>query len=320
MPKDPTNTTDITLPSNPVYSTVSPTQSLSSSSTTLPASPKPTNPLEWSSMTTFDPNVLNLLDDNMSQPPAPDNAMRMDFGFGNADLTSNPPITIIANNPMFTTPAFDFSTPGELNSVVGSASSFNDGGASTSNNANPFSFDMNPLSSWQPSTQSNASVSDPIFDDLFRGYLNSLAPDFMAFTGSTPSISPIAHNTSPSASSQLSSTQSSSPSILAQESLFTRASSSSSTTVADNSITHSPNTCPKSREEFREKITQDGESMFATPVNDQELGKMIKCAGTSLPKTEKNDRNIEVLTAWKSIRSDPKFKVHQDFPTCLLTS
>jgi len=313
MPKDPTNNSDNTLPSNPVYSAMSPAQSLSSSSTTLPASPKPTNPLEWSSMTTFDPNVLNLLDDSMSQPPAADNAMRMDFGFGNTELTSNPPITIIANNPMFTTPAFDFSTQGELNSVVGSGSSFNDGGASTSSNANPFNFDMNPLTPWQPSMQSNTSVPDPMFDDLFRGYLSSLPPpDFMSFTGSTPSMSPITHHISPSASSRLSSASSSSPSVLDQEPLFTRA--SSSTTVADNSITHSPDMCqnPKSREECREKIAQEGESMFGPPINknhDQVLGTMITCAGSSFPKTEKNDQNIEVLTAWKNIRSDPKFKV-----------
>jgi AP-1-like factor len=35
----------------------------------------------------------------------------------------------------------------------------------------------------------------------------------------------------------------------------------------------------------------------------------ISCGeGAAFPKTIKSDKNIEVLTAWKSITSDPKFK------------
>ena len=314
MPKD---ITDSTLPSHPIYTSVSPARSVSSSST-LPSSPKLTNPLDWSSLTTFDPNVLNLLDDNISQSTATDSAMRMDFGFGNTDLTSNPPLTVIANNPMFTTPAFDFSTQSGQNSMVGAASSFNTGGTNAGNNSNAFNFDMNALTSWPIPTQHNAAVPDPMFDDLFRGYLSSLTPDFM---GSTP-ISPIAHHASPSMNPRLSSRPSSSPSILGEAPLFTRATSS----PTDNSVTHSPDMCskPKSREGCREKITQEGDSMFAPPVeknNDQVLGTMITCAGSSFPKTEKNDQNIEVLTAWKSIRSDPKFKACTRFlPSLLATS
>ena len=36
---------------------------------------------------------------------------------------------------------------------------------------------------------------------------------------------------------------------------------------------------------------------------------MVMCKGSSFPKTEKNDRNIEVLTAWRSIMQNPQFKV-----------
>lgn len=35
---------------------------------------------------------------------------------------------------------------------------------------------------------------------------------------------------------------------------------------------------------------------------------MIMCKGSSFPKTEKNERNIEVLTAWRSIMQNPQFK------------
>ena len=38
-------------------------------------------------------------------------------------------------------------------------------------------------------------------------------------------------------------------------------------------------------------------------------GPMVMCKGSSFPKTEQSDKNIEVLTAWRSITSDPQFKV-----------
>lgn len=38
-------------------------------------------------------------------------------------------------------------------------------------------------------------------------------------------------------------------------------------------------------------------------------GSIVMCKGSSFPKTEKSDRNIEVLTAWRTITSNPQFKV-----------
>jgi len=35
---------------------------------------------------------------------------------------------------------------------------------------------------------------------------------------------------------------------------------------------------------------------------------MVMCRGSSFPKTEQNDENIEVLSAWRSITSNPQFK------------
>jgi len=35
---------------------------------------------------------------------------------------------------------------------------------------------------------------------------------------------------------------------------------------------------------------------------------MISCSGSKFPKTQKSDKNIEVLTAWRTITSHPKFK------------
>jgi len=35
---------------------------------------------------------------------------------------------------------------------------------------------------------------------------------------------------------------------------------------------------------------------------------MVMCRGSSFPKTEQNEKNIEVLSAWRSITSNPQFK------------
>ncbi|KAF7796581.1 hypothetical protein EIP86_007762 [Pleurotus ostreatoroseus] len=41
-------------------------------------------------------------------------------------------------------------------------------------------------------------------------------------------------------------------------------------------------------------------------------GSVVMCKGSSFPKTEKNERNIEVLAAWRSITSNPQFKETSD--------
>jgi len=42
---------------------------------------------------------------------------------------------------------------------------------------------------------------------------------------------------------------------------------------------------------------------------EQDMGMMVSCAGSKLPRTEKNERNVEVLSAWRTITSNPKVKV-----------
>jgi len=34
----------------------------------------------------------------------------------------------------------------------------------------------------------------------------------------------------------------------------------------------------------------------------------VPCKGLSLPKTQKDDRNMEVMSAWRTIRSDPQYQ------------
>ena len=54
---------------------------------------------------------------------------------------------------------------------------------------------------------------------------------------------------------------------------------------------------------------------FVRKMNDGN-GSVVMCKGSSFPKTEKNERNIEVLTAWRSITQNPQFKVRTAHRPC----
>ena len=260
----------------------------SSSVVTSPvASPKTTNPLDWSSLSTFDPAMLNLLDDSVSQPTATEGAMQLDFGFGNnTGLASNAPYTTIASNPAFMSYVSTFDSPSNTS-------------APTSNSfvSSPFNFDMNSLSTWSsPPTASQ----DAQIDDIFAGYLGTInSTDFSMQSQPSASVSPVPHDIATpfgSGTSQISS--SSSPSAAPQASKCS----------SDNASlkTHSRSKM------LEELISSGGPSPFATGAvqGAPETGITISCGeGAAFPKTIKSDKNIEVLTAWKSITSDPKFKV-----------
>jgi len=51
---------------------------------------------------------------------------------------------------------------------------------------------------------------------------------------------------------------------------------------------------------------QEKEQVFRAPAGAD--GPMIMCKGATFPMTEKSDKNIEVLTAWRNITSHPHFK------------
>ena len=61
-------------------------------------------------------------------------------------------------------------------------------------------------------------------------------------------------------------------------------------------------------QEQAEETTVGPNGGFVKKMSDG-TGTMVMCKGSSFPKTEKNDRNIEVLTAWRTITSNPQFKV-----------
>ena len=273
-------------------------------STSTVSPPKSTNPLDWSSLTAFDPSMLNLLDDGLPQPTATEGAMQMDFGFGSnsTGLASNSPYTTIASNPSFMTFASAFDTMSPSSVDANPTASPTNSGNNVYNN-----FDMNNLSTWGNSPQSNSNQE---FDDLLSGYLGNTNNNVdFSFMNTPSSLSPISHHLnkrSPAASSS-----SSSPSFSGSDPLF---SSPRESLTSDSDIGHDESECPKTKSDLMRKIVETGPSPFGPPMplrkrTDSVSGSMITCAGSSFPKTVKSDQNIEVLSAWRSITSNPNFKV-----------
>ncbi|CCL99636.1 uncharacterized protein FIBRA_01656 [Fibroporia radiculosa] len=237
--------------------------------------PQPHPALNFNSLIAFDPNSLNMAD----EPSTADNAMNVEYGFGQPHQYKT-----IAANPMF----MSFAEPSPYDSPAASAHS-----NSHSQGSNYFnSFDMSPFDQWSP-PESNGL--DQLFGGNFLGNQNGV--DFNALLKSPPSsISPVSHASfrSPSSSSP---------------------SSSADATPGSNEHEN----CPKTKEELAKHIVTQGASSFAscempiTPflrkaVADETGGAMIMCKGSSFPPTEKSDKNVEVLTAWRSITSNPQFK------------
>ena len=257
------------------------------------ASPKTTNPLDWSSLSTFDPAMLNLLDDSVSQPTATEGAMQFDFGFGrNTGLASNAPYTTIASNPTFMSFASTFDSPSNTSAP-----------ASNSFVSNPFNFDMNSISTWSspPTTSQDAQL-----DDLFTGYLSTMnSTDFSMQSQSSASVSPVSHHITAPFRSGTSQTSSSSPPSAAPQA--SKSSPDSASSMREKAL------C---RTKMLEELISCGEPSPFTTQGDPETATTIPCReGAAFPKTMKSDKNIEVLTAWKSITSDPKFKVRFSLQT-----
>jgi len=75
---------------------------------------------------------------------------------------------------------------------------------------------------------------------------------------------------------------------------------------------HNKSDCPKTMKELVQRIVAAGASPFAQSTlqksSDHNMGTMVSCAGSKFPRTAKNDRNVEVLSAWRTITSNPIFK------------
>ncbi|KAK7688103.1 hypothetical protein QCA50_008473 [Cerrena zonata] len=260
----------------------------------------------FGSMIPFDPAVLNVLDDSSSQSQQPaGDAMNMDFSFPAVQPR------MLASNPTY----MSFGEPMALDHIP------------SSNGATPQSgmdsMGMATFGDWSPPSDTGLSPQDS-FDQLFGGnYMGAQSPvDFSALLRTPPStISPVQHalrtpgsisSLTPNSSSESSNTTTTSASP-----------ASSATPVSMQNATppmgHNPMDCPKTKEQMAAVIRNAGSSTFVDSpppppallrkACDSDSGNaMIMCQGSSFPKTEKSDKNIEVLTAWRSITSNPHFK------------
>ncbi|KZT68782.1 hypothetical protein DAEQUDRAFT_309680 [Daedalea quercina L-15889] len=233
--------------------------------------------LNFNSLISFDPNAMN------DEPTATEGAMNMDFGFGQPHCSYK----TIAANPMY----MSFAEPSPYDSQPSTNGSQNgNGGGSYSSFSSPFDH-------WSPPSGDSNGL-DQLFGGNYLGTSNGV--DFNALLKSPPSsISPVSHFRSPSSSSPGSSSSAASPAA------------------------HIKEQCPKTKEELAKHIVDQGNSAFAQcempmapflrkAVADETGGPMIMCKGSSFPPTEKSDKNVEVLTAWRSITSNPQFKVGSD--------
>ncbi|KAJ7771951.1 hypothetical protein DFH07DRAFT_803253 [Mycena maculata] len=305
-----------------IYSSTSPLAGIRSPSvgTSLGASsPTPssaTNPLDWSSLTAFDPSMLSLLDDTPQQT-ATDGAMQMDFGFGESSgFSARNSYTTIASNPMFTSFASAFDAPPAPPAPRAAETNNNN-----NNGASPFNFDMTSISAWTTPNPDNGA-----FDDLFGGFIGSNPIDFndfnvlMGTSASASSISPVTHhaslNNNMAGRSPANSTTSSS-SMSSSDPLFnTPRESSSSDSDVDLDADGNSKECPKTRDELKSHISSAGASPFAPDggavgvrkTTDGIFGPAVMCEGSAFPQTQQSEKNMEILTAWRTVTSNPKFR------------
>ncbi|KAJ4485468.1 hypothetical protein J3R30DRAFT_1361700 [Lentinula aciculospora] len=326
VPKQPTASTSTAkspslAPDNSLFST------LPRITYTAPDPSNFTNPLEMTSMMSFDPSVLNLLDES-PQETATDGAMQMDFGFGknNSDEFLPKNYTTIASNPAFfsLTAAFDhFTPPTSSSSASGSHSQ-----SPTTHNSdrNPFNFDMSTLTQWP--TPSSTGHDSGTLDDLFggAGFLNPQQQmDVNAFmTGGSPSaVSPVLHHTNNPSYGSPTTSASSSPASHASDPLFSGREGSSS----ESETGHDDSECPKTKADFIQHIESSGPSSFVdsatnhnfiqtvscNPISSEKSSpsflSTVECDGrTTFPPVEKSEKNVPVLDAWRNITRDPQYK------------
>ncbi|KAI0762397.1 hypothetical protein C8Q74DRAFT_1318887 [Fomes fomentarius] len=267
--------------------------------------------INFNALIAFDPNMLN---------PAEDMDTNMDTSFS----YSTDHYKTIASNPMFTS----FVEPSPAESMM------NGGGQQPFTSTFDFAGDQ-----WTPPESSGQDALEQIFGGNFLSTTNGgSGVDFSALLTSTPSsVSPVSHASAntPSLSSSSSSpgaARAGSPSAHcgggedcpktkaqlqkaiseAGQSSFVQ-SSPFGQSPGSNSNHGSPSVSESSG---GDKMNVDGGAscdITFSPVSllrkaTSEGTPFVMCKGSSFPKTQKSDKNIEVLTAWRTITSNPQFK------------
>lgn len=262
--------------------------------------------INFNSLIPFDPNTLN---------PAEDFGTDMDMNVDSFPFAGT--YKTIASNPMFT--SFAEPSPSDSPPLL----------VNGSHQFTPGSFDSF-TEHWTPPEGSQDALEQLFGGNFLSPNANSVA-DFQALLASSPSsISPISLRT---------------PSLSSAGSSPPGATGGSSPHTANGSpALHHMGDCPKTKEDLAKAVVAQGQSSFVNsppatsspsagsdkaspsanggaacempfaPVLKKSqdasgAGPFVTCQGSSFPKTEKSDKNVEVLAAWRSITSNPQFKV-----------
>lgn len=232
-------------------------------------------------------------------------AMGIDFGFG--PLVSHTPYTTIASNPLF----MSFREPDPTNLFA----------QSNTTNAQ-FDFSQQGYMGWPDINMSDTSLSSfdvtGSLDELFgSSYLSTPSFDYGSSVKSPSStVSPVAHQSSVKSPGSISSGASSGSSPA----------SSGASPAASGSSASCNGKCTK--KDLAAAVAKDPGSMFAPPVGsspvpppeglesatcsaDGACPELVPCKGLQLPKTQRNEKNLEVMKAWRAIRHDPNYQVRR---------
>ena len=287
-----------------------------------PSKPPMQNP---SPPSTYDLNFNNLIAFDANSFVPEDDSMDMDQPFShNANQYKT-----IASNPMFM--SFAEPSPADSPPFMGQ------------HQYAPMSFDSFGSDHWSSPDSGSGGGGDAL-EQLFGGSFLSAGNggvDFQALLASPPSaLSPVSHASlrTPSLSSSTSS-----PAAGGTHSATTPTASPAA------AMLQAAESCPKTKAELERKIAEEGQSSFVqTPSLSDSAGSpdssaggkdaaavaadgpscempfapflrkaagedgvtpFVMCRGSSFPKTAKSDKNVEVLTAWRTITSNPQFKV-----------
>ncbi|KAI0656780.1 hypothetical protein C8Q70DRAFT_1046623 [Cubamyces menziesii] len=236
--------------------------------------------MNFNNLIPFDPNTLNT--DDFAD-------VSTDMNVDSAFPYNSGTFKTIASNPVWT--SFAEPSPSDSPPLL----------VNGNHQFTPGSFDSFS-EHWTPPEQSQDAL-EQLFGGNFLSPNASSVADFQALLASSPSsISPVSH-----ASMRT-------PSLSSASSSPAGATGASSPQTANGSpALHHMGECPKTKEQFG---SQNGGASCEMPfapflkkaVDDNGTGPIVMCKGSSFPRTEKSDKNVEVLTAWRSITSNPQFK------------
>ncbi|KAG9310294.1 hypothetical protein JVU11DRAFT_9412 [Chiua virens] len=280
------------------------------------------NDVDWSSLTTFDPSVLNVLDEPSDVPMQTDTAPSP---YGQYALPQS--VKTIANNPLL----MSFVDESPMSDTTPSTNSLDQFSFNFSSPANSWTSTAQPPQYSQNNTHGDFLHPNHSLDELFGGnFMGNQGPlDFNALVDST-SMSPVSHanGVKPSATSQKStssppsnstnsspSTSTSSPFSWTALSQAGESPPSGSECTPTNTNATSCQTVVLSRSDVARKIAEDGPSPFTDlpnsslrKISDLSAGELISCQGSNLPRTMESPDNIEAFKAWRCIMQNPHFK------------